>query len=137
FERGWVAVFCRELGQSGRLGGWWGWPARPLGCSGFPPHPFYSTSPPPTPAAPYGSLLLLAWVLALFYLYGTVHHAKQAWAIFVLPVVIGLVGLSFVFLVTAGNSPPPDVPAWLAGERFWGAGHGALSLPTPVRGRAR
>ena len=50
----------------------------------------------PTPASPFGSLLLLAWVLALFYLYGTVHYAKQAWAVFVLPVVIGLVGLSLV-----------------------------------------
>ena len=32
----------------------------------------------PTPAAPYGSLLLLAWVLAFFYLWGTVHRSKQA-----------------------------------------------------------
>ena len=32
----------------------------------------------------YGLLLALAWILAIFYLYGSVHHARQAWGIFVL-----------------------------------------------------
>lgn len=85
----------------------------------------------PTPAAPYGSLLLLAWVLAVFYLYGTVHHPKQAWAVFVLPVVIGLVGLSLV-LAAGGSNPEFGVPAWVSGERLWGVIHGTLILLAAV-----
>lgn len=86
----------------------------------------------PTPAAPYGSLLLLAWVLALFYLYGTVHHARKAWAVFVLPVVIGLVGLSLTIATLEGTGSPLNILAWASGERFWGAIHGTLILLASV-----
>ena len=75
------------------------------GPPGFFAHTAYLIVHHPTPAAPYGSLLLLAWVLAVFYLYGTVHHARQAWAIFVLPVVLGLVGLSLAIVNTTGGRP--------------------------------
>jgi ABC-type transport system involved in cytochrome c biogenesis permease subunit len=37
------------------------------------------------------TLLLLAWMLAVFYLFGTIHHRKLAWGVFALPVVLGLV----------------------------------------------
>jgi ABC-type transport system involved in cytochrome c biogenesis permease subunit len=103
-----------------------------LGTAGFVAHTAYLWFHQPTPAAPYGSLLLLAWVLAFFYLWGTVHHAKQAWAVFVLPVVIGLVALSLALVATAGTTPPLDVPAWLSGDRFWGAVHGTLILLASV-----
>jgi ABC-type uncharacterized transport system permease subunit len=103
-----------------------------FGAAGLFAHSLYVTLHQPTPAAPYGSLLLLAWVLALFYLYGTIHHARQAWAVFVLPVVIGLVGLSLALASTAGNAPPLDIPAWLSGPRFWGAVHGTLILLASV-----
>lgn len=105
-----------------------GWRAAALaaGFAGWIAHFLFLIYHQPSPATPYGSLLLLAWVLALFYLYGTVHYAKQAWAVFVLPVVIGLVGLSLA--VGSGDAAPVDVPAWLSGERFWGAVHGLLLL---------
>jgi ABC-type transport system involved in cytochrome c biogenesis permease subunit len=77
----------------------------------------------PSPALPYGSLLLLAWVLAVFYFYGSVHHARQAWAIFVLPVVLGLIGIS---MLIATNDV--SVPSWLHDERMWGVIHGFLLL---------
>src|SRR5262245_15709286 len=74
------------------------WPAKgwriaglTFGAAGLFAHTAYLIVNRPPLAEPYGSLLVLAWVLALFYFYGTVHHAKQAWAVFVLPVVIGLV----------------------------------------------
>jgi ABC-type uncharacterized transport system permease subunit len=36
-------------------------------------------------------------------------------------------------LVSAGGSTPPlDVPAWVSGERFWGAVHGTLILLAAV-----
>ncbi|MBY0460816.1 MAG: cytochrome c biogenesis protein, partial [Gemmataceae bacterium] len=79
----------------------------------------------------YGSVLLLAWVLALFYFYGTFHHARQAWAVFVLPVVIGLVVASRV-LLTAEPRRAFDVADWATGERFWGGVHGTLILLAAV-----
>ena len=105
-----------------------------FGAAGLLAHTAYLLYHRPTPAAPYGSLLLLAWVLAVFYLYGTVHHARQAWAVFVLPVVIGLVGLSLLLFAadTARAPAPVDVPAWLSGERFWGVLHGVLILLASV-----
>lgn len=103
-----------------------------LGTAGLFAHTAYLLLHQPSPAAPYGSLLLLAWVLATFYLYGTVHHKKQAWAVFVLPVVIGLVGLSLALVATADNTPPLDIPTWLSGDRFWGAVHGTLILLASV-----
>jgi ABC-type uncharacterized transport system permease subunit len=99
-----------------------------LGLAGLLAHTAYLAVHRPTPAAPYGSLLLLAWVLAVFYWYGTVHHPREAWAVFVLPVVLGLVALSLVFKDTAG----PDFPRWLTGEHFWGTVHGVLLLLAAV-----
>ena len=105
-----------------------GWRAAGLvfGGAGVVAHSAYLLINQPTPAAPYGSLLWLAWVLALFYLYGTVHHAKQAWAVFVLPVVIGLVGLSLALVAAAPETTAFGVPGWAAGDRFWGMVHGVL-----------
>jgi ABC-type transport system involved in cytochrome c biogenesis permease subunit len=50
----------------------------------------------------YGLLLILAWILAVFYLIGSLHHPRLAWGIFVLPVVLGLVALAAAF------GPPTD-----------------------------
>ncbi|MCS6865419.1 MAG: cytochrome c biogenesis protein CcsA [Gemmataceae bacterium] len=99
-----------------------------FGGAGIVAHTAYILYNQPTPAAPYGSLLLLAWVLALFYIYGTIHHAKQAWAVFVLPVVLGLVVLSLVLVSMNPASTRFHVPDWAAANRFWGAIHGLLLL---------
>lgn len=107
---------------------WWRRLGLTFGGLGLLTQTFYLLFHRPTPAAPYGSLLLLAWVLALFYLYGTFHHARRAWAVFVLPVVILLVGLSFVLVGPGGVSPEFGVPAWISGERLWGVIHGSLLL---------
>ena len=93
-----------------------------FGSAGLLAHTVFLIVHQPTPAAAYGSLLLLAWVLATFYLYETLHPKRQPWAIFVLPVVILLVGLSFAFL---GDSPSGE-HSWFAGDHFWGMVHGSL-----------
>src|SRR5438132_13839903 len=53
---------------------------------------------------PYGSLLFLAWILAVFYLYGSVHHRRLAWGVFVLPVLLGI-----VMLAALSGRPPHNV----------------------------
>ncbi|HEY8504782.1 MAG TPA: hypothetical protein VIL46_09385, partial [Gemmataceae bacterium] len=55
------------------------------GAAGLLAHTFYLVWNQPSPASPAGSLLILAWVLAVFYLYGSLHHARLAWGVFVLP----------------------------------------------------
>lgn len=109
----------------------WRWLSLGFGLAGFAAHSMYLIAQSPTPATPYGSLLLLGWVLAVFYLYGTVHHRRIAWAVFVLPVVLGLVVLA------SGFAPGTKTiaPSWLShfvGDRFWGAVHGALLLLAAV-----
>jgi ABC-type transport system involved in cytochrome c biogenesis permease subunit len=132
FGLSYLLAFALELMWLARPRPAWRVAALVCGFAGLFAHTAYLAFHQPSPATPDGSLLLLAWVLALFYLYGTVHHARQAWAVFVLPVVIGLVGLSFAFLAAAGGSPPLDLPGWVAGERFWAAAHGVLILLASV-----
>jgi ABC-type uncharacterized transport system permease subunit len=78
----------------------------------------------PSPALAAGAFLGVAWVLAIFATYGTLHHARQAWGVFVWPLVLGLLALSLLH----DDAPPESMPTWLLGERFWGMVHGAFLL---------
>jgi ABC-type transport system involved in cytochrome c biogenesis permease subunit len=102
-----------------------------LGAAGLLAHSVFLAVHQPTPATPYGALLAVAWVLAVFYLYGALHHARQAWAVFVLPVVLGLLTLAFVFHASPDAAPSLGTP-WPTGERFWGVVHGVLLLLAAV-----
>lgn len=102
-----------------------GWVAA---AAGLVAHSIYLAVQHPAPASPYGSLLAVAWVLAVFAVYGAVHHPRQAWGIFVLPVVLGLVGLA----LTETNSSAADSPPWWDAGRVWGAAHGLLILLAAV-----
>ena len=103
-----------------------------LGAAGLLAHSAFLAFNHPTPATPYGALLAVAWVLAVFYLYGTLHHKRYAWAVFVLPVVLGLVGLSYLLISSPDTASNLDVPPWFVGDRFWGAVHGLLLLLAAV-----
>ena len=110
------------------------WPSRPLrlaglawGTAGLLAHSAFLFVQHPTPASAEGSLLGVAWVLAVFSLYGSVHHARQAWAVFVLPVVVGLVALSLASIGEPGAAPP-----WLPTQRVWGSLHGLILLLAAV-----
>jgi ABC-type transport system involved in cytochrome c biogenesis permease subunit len=89
---------------------------------------FIAVNPLPLETA-FGSLVLLAWVLAVFYFYGSLHHRRVAWGLFVLPLVLGLVLLAEVFH-PAG--PRPSEVSWelfsLQGKHFWPVVHGVLVL---------
>src|SRR2546427_551601 len=81
-----------------------------------------------------GSLLFLALILAIFYLYGSIHHGRLAWGLFVLPLVLGLIALAV--LVPRGT-PGESEGLWamitsLRGERFWTAVHGLFFLLAAV-----
>ena len=75
--------------------------------------------------SPTGSLLLLALILAVFYVGEAIHHGRIAWAIFVLPIVLGLIGLA---LVVEGQSGSTST-GWQA---FWGITHGTLLILAAV-----
>jgi ABC-type uncharacterized transport system permease subunit len=128
-----LCAFLLELARLLWPGRGWRVAGLAFGAAGLFAHTAYILVQHPSPAVPYGSLLLLAWVLALFYFYGTVHHAKQAWAVFVLPVLIGLVTASRVMLTADPDAAGGfDAAAWLAGDRFWGGLHGTLILMAAV-----
>jgi ABC-type uncharacterized transport system permease subunit len=126
-----LCAFLLEVARLVRPGFAWRFAGLAFGAAGLFAHTAYLLVNQPSPAVPFGSLLLLAWVLALFYLYGTVHHAKQAWAVFVLPLVIGLVAMSRV-LMMGTTEPAFNAAGWVTGERFWGAVHGVLILLASV-----
>src|SRR4051812_48365829 len=67
------------------------------GGAGLLAHTLFLLVQRPALVSQYGSMLFLAWILAVFYLYGALHHGKQAWGVFVLPVVLGLVALAPAF----------------------------------------
>ena len=100
------------------------------GGAGLVAHTAYLVTQHPTPATPQGSLLAVAWVLAVFYLYGTLHRATRGWAVFALPVVLGLVALAAVETGPAGTVG--DMPPFVVGTHVWGAAHGLLLLGAAV-----
>jgi ABC-type transport system involved in cytochrome c biogenesis permease subunit len=81
---------------------------------------------------PYGSLLLLAWILAVFYLYGSIHHRRFAWGVFVLPVLLGVILLA----VLSGRPPDSASASWslfsLDAETCWRILHVTLFLLAAV-----
>ena len=71
-----------------------------FGAAGLLAHTLYLFVQHPTLASQFGSLLFLAWILAVFYLSESIHYRQQARGIFVLPVVLlltvwaGMIGSS-------------------------------------------
>jgi ABC-type transport system involved in cytochrome c biogenesis permease subunit len=102
-----------------------------FGAAGLLAHTLYLAEQRPALAWQFGWMLFLAWILAIFYLYGTLHHGRLAWGVFVLPLVLGLVGLAAAFGRPAG-APRGVVPpgSWsVQDDRFWALVHaGALFL---------
>jgi len=103
-----------------------------FGTLGLLTHSLYLASKHPTPAKPYGALLSVAWVLAIFYLYGALHYTRRAWAIFVLPIVLGLVGLAFVVVRQSAPPSESELMFGMSGDHIWGAVHGVLLLLASV-----
>jgi ABC-type transport system involved in cytochrome c biogenesis permease subunit len=82
-------------------------------------------------AWPAGWMLVLAWVLAVFHLLGSLHHRRLEWGLFVLPLVLGLIGLSCFFADGTADFRVHDL--FSADEaRFWGRVHAAVLLLASV-----
>jgi ABC-type transport system involved in cytochrome c biogenesis permease subunit len=101
-----------------------------FGSAGLLAHTLFLAVQRPELGTRYGSLLFLAWIIAIFYLYGSLHHRKIAWALFVLPLVLGLIGLAVLFR----HEAPPSEESWVLrllsfeGESFWVVVHLVLLL---------
>src|SRR5262245_7960321 len=130
FGASYAIALLAELAGAVRPAKLWRWLGLAFGAAGLLAHTLYLIAQRPTPAMPFGSLLLLAWVLSVFYLYGTVHHRRLTWAVFVLPLVLGLVILAGSF--APGETAGPSWLSYFAGERFWGTIHGGLILLAAV-----
>jgi ABC-type transport system involved in cytochrome c biogenesis permease subunit len=83
---------------------------------------FLAVRRPPLSGA-FGWMLFLSWILAIFYLAGSLHHRRQAWGVFVLPLVLGLVGLGLAF-GDPGAASTGGAPVSL--EDVWGPLHALL-----------
>jgi ABC-type transport system involved in cytochrome c biogenesis permease subunit len=104
-----------------------------FGIAGLFAHTVYLAVQRPPLASQYGSILLLAWILAVFYVYGSIHYRNLAWGVFVLPVVLGLVVLTAaVPLDTDPNQPLLASFGSLRGEHLWRFVHGSLLLLAAV-----
>ncbi len=74
-------------------------------------------------------MLFVAWILAVFYLCGAIHYRRMSWGIFVLPLVLGMLGLGVLF----GQPPPESIEAWREHHRrVLGLVHGVLILLSTV-----
>jgi ABC-type transport system involved in cytochrome c biogenesis permease subunit len=87
--------------------------------AGLLAHTLFLAVQRPSVRDPYGSLLFLAWILAVFYLYGSIHHRRLAWGVFVLPVLLGII----ILAALSGRPSDTGSQGWdpfpLDGEAFW------------------
>jgi ABC-type transport system involved in cytochrome c biogenesis permease subunit len=104
-----------------------------FGTAGLLAHTLFLLAQRPSLASNFGSLLFLAWILAIFYLYGSFHHKRMAWGVFVLPLVLGL-----CVLAAAYDQPTSEAGAASSGilaqshESLWRVLHIVLLLLAAV-----
>jgi ABC-type transport system involved in cytochrome c biogenesis permease subunit len=94
-----------------------------FGAAGLLAHTIYLAVQRPNLAWQFGWMLFLAWILAIVYVYRAVHYPRLDWAVFMLPLVIGLVVLAAAFgqPVKDAESIPSDFSP--LNEHFWGYLH--------------
>src|SRR5579883_1873422 len=107
------------------------WLALAFGSAGLVAQTIFLAVQQPPLSWQFGWMLFLAWILAVFYLVGSVHHRRLSWGLFVLPLVLGLVGLGAVFGRPADSAHWPSEKV-LSLPAAWGALHGWLLLLAAV-----
>lgn len=106
------------------------WLALSFGTAGLVAQTIFLAVQRPPLIWQYGWMLFLAWILAIFYLIGSVHHRRLSWGLFVLPLVLGLVGLGAAF--GRPNENDAQNTHLLPIQDAWGALHGGLLLLAAV-----
>jgi ABC-type transport system involved in cytochrome c biogenesis permease subunit len=101
-------------------------------AAGLLAHTLFLAVHRPALASQFGSLLFLAWVLAVFHLYGSLHHRRVAWGVFVLPVVLGLTIISGVYGKTGLLPAEQETLSSFDSEPFWRLFHVALFILAAV-----
>jgi ABC-type uncharacterized transport system permease subunit len=96
--------------------------------AGLLAHTIYLYANQPPLILPSSWLLFVAWVLAVFYLCGAVHHRRLSWGVFVLPLVVSLVTLGWL----SGKPPSDERGLWQPSDRPWGPVHAVLILLATV-----
>jgi ABC-type transport system involved in cytochrome c biogenesis permease subunit len=76
----------------------------------------------------FGWMLFVAWALAVFYVFGAVHHLRLSWGIFVLPLILALVGIGVLY----GRPDEKGVVQGTDLGGLWGPVHGFLLLLATV-----
>lgn len=112
------------------------WLALGIAAAGLAAHTLFLAIQSPPLASQFGSMLFLAWILAVFYLYGSLHHRRVAWGIFVLPLVLGAVVLAGFYDHPSASGPPGSLNGALGDlgmhQRFWIGLHSVLLLLAAV-----
>jgi ABC-type uncharacterized transport system permease subunit len=106
-----------------------------FGVAGLVAHTLFVLVQPLLLSSPFGSFIFLGWILSVFYAYGAVHHHRVAWALFVLPLVLGLTLLANFFHVEEGYRDRDFIWRLFSdddGLRLWGQIHGLLVLLAAV-----
>ncbi len=106
------------------------WAALGFGAAGLTAQTIFLAVHQPPLIRQFGWMLFLAWILAIFYLIGSVHHRRLSWGLFVLPLVLGLVVLGAIFGRADGDNPRSE--NLLPIQDAWGAVHGVLLLLAAV-----
>src|SRR5438046_1344714 len=99
-----------------------------FGAAGLVAHTIYLAVQPLPLATPQGSLLFLAWIVALFNLSESIHHFRQPWGLFALPLVLVLV----VLAVVVPSPRDAEGTSTSGGTWSWGQVHGILVLLAAV-----
>lgn len=119
FAASYTLALLLELAQLVRRRRFLRWTALAACAAGLFAHSVFLVMHKLPLASQTGSLYMLAWVLVVFSFLGSLHHRRLAWALFVLPIALGLVLLGAVFAQPVGELPVPWSWAALDGDSFW------------------
>jgi ABC-type transport system involved in cytochrome c biogenesis permease subunit len=103
-----------------------------FGAAGLLAHTLYIFVQRPILASQFGSLLFLAWILAVFYLSESIHYRQQARGIFVIPVVLLLTVWAWMIGPSTARARAVAESDALLEELIWGYLHAGLLVLAAV-----
>jgi ABC-type transport system involved in cytochrome c biogenesis permease subunit len=132
FAASYAVALALEVIQLFRPSSWLRFTATSFGVAGLLAHTLFLAAQRPLLASQFGSLLFLGWILAVFYLYGSLHHLHMAWSVFVLPVVLSVVILAGLAGKSAATVAGSNILLSFDAEGFWRVFHVAVFILAAV-----